>query len=139
MDGRLRPARAARTSVSGTSGSHAIEHGSARLRRLLAAVGLLFRWRCGLVAAADAPPAGPPFPQPEVDRAVYDFAGILSPAAIASAEAMIDTIEARTGAEVVVYTQDSGEYPTTEETRHKALALMDQWGVGRERASTTAS
>ena len=44
----------------------------------------------------------------------------------------IDAIEARTGAEVVVYTQDSGTFPTTDETRDKALALMDQWGVGRK-------
>ena len=86
-----------------------------------------------LAAATNAasPPAGPPFPPPEVDRAVYDFAGILSPRAIADAEATIDAIEARTGSEIAVYTQDSGGYPTTEETEAKALALMDQWGVGR--------
>ena len=77
------------------------------------------------------PPPGPPFPEPEVDRAVYDHAGILSGDAIVEAEAVIDAIEARTGAEVVVYTQNSGEYPTTEETEAKARALMDQWGVGR--------
>ena len=77
------------------------------------------------------PPPGPPFPEPEVDRAVYDHAGILSGDAIVKAEAIIDAIEARTGAEVVVYTQDSGEYPTTEETEAKARALMDQWGIGR--------
>ena len=37
--------------------------------------------------APSAPPPGPPFPAPEVDRAVYDYAGILSPEAIAAAEA----------------------------------------------------
>ncbi|HEV8401655.1 MAG TPA: TPM domain-containing protein [Candidatus Limnocylindrales bacterium] len=84
----------------------------------------------GPVIAA-GPPPGPPFPPPENDRAVYDYAGILSPGAIADAEATIDAIEARTGSEVVVYTQDSGEYPTTDETEAKARALMDQWGVGR--------
>jgi uncharacterized membrane protein YgcG len=67
-----------------------------------------------------------------VDRAVYDFAGVLSPGAIADAEATIDTIEARTAAEIVVYTQDSGSYDlTTDGTREKAAALIDQWGVGR--------
>ena len=45
-----------------------------------------------------------------MDRAVYDFAGILSPDAIVRAEAVIDGIEARTGAEVVVYTQPTGYY-----------------------------
>jgi uncharacterized membrane protein YgcG len=87
----------------------------------------------GPVAAADpsAPPPGPPFPNPEVDRAVYDYAGILSPEAIADAEATIDAIEARTAAEVVVYTQDSRTFPSTEETAGKARKLMDQWGVGR--------
>ncbi len=48
---------------------------------------------------------GPPFPDPEIDRAVYDFAGIFSNDAIVRAEATIDAIEARTAAEVVVYTQ----------------------------------
>ncbi len=48
------------------------------------------------------------------------------------AERVIDQIEARTGAEVVVYTQDSGGFPTTDETEAKARALMDQWGVGRK-------
>ena len=50
-----------------------------------------------------------------------------------AAESTIDAIEARTGAEVVVYTQDSGEYGlTTEETEAKARALIDQWGIGRK-------
>ncbi len=83
-----------------------------------------------LTAASQVPP-GPPFPNPETDRAVYDYAGILSPETIVKAESTIDAIEARTGAEVVVYTQDSGEYPTTEETEQKARALIDQWGIGR--------
>ena len=78
-------------------------------------------------------PPGPPFPDPETDRAVYDQAGLFSPETIVSAESTIDAIEARTGAEVVVYTQDSGEYGlTTEETEAKARALIDQWGIGRE-------
>jgi uncharacterized membrane protein YgcG len=77
-------------------------------------------------------PPGPPFPDPETDRAVYDQAGLFSPETIVEAESTIDAIEARTGAEVVVYTQDSGEYDlTTEETEAKARALIDQWGIGR--------
>jgi uncharacterized membrane protein YgcG len=96
----------------------------------------LFAISTGAASAASpapsAPPPGPPFPAPEVDRAVYDYAGILSPEAIAAAESTIDRIEARTGAEVVVYTQDSGEFPSTDETEAKARALMDQWGVGRK-------
>ena len=82
-------------------------------------------------ASPTAPPPGPPFPNPEVGRAVYDYAGILSATAIADAEAKIDAIEERTGAEIVVYTQNSGEYPTTEETQQKAQALGEQWQVGR--------
>ncbi|MFL5675891.1 MAG: TPM domain-containing protein [Chloroflexota bacterium] len=85
------------------------------------------------VARAAAVPPGPPFPEPQTDVAVYDYAGILSTTAIADAERAIDAIEARTGAEVVVYTQDSGEDALTPaETEAKARALMDQWGVGRK-------
>ena len=81
-------------------------------------------------APADAPPPGPPFPDPEMDRAVYDFAGVFEPETIASVEEMIDRIEERTKAEVVVYTQVV-DFPTTEETERHARALIDQWGVGR--------
>jgi uncharacterized membrane protein YgcG len=77
------------------------------------------------------PAPGPPFPLPVTDRAVYDYAGLFTEATIGKAETTIDAIEARTGAEVVVYTQESGGYPTTDETEAKARALMDQWGVGR--------
>ena len=74
---------------------------------------------------------GPPFPDPETDRAVYDFANILSPEAIADAERRIDAIEQRTAAEIVVYTQLVDYGVTTEETEARARALIDQWGVGR--------
>ena len=75
---------------------------------------------------------GPPFPDPEIDRAVYDFAEILQPDTIVTVESTIDAIEARTGAEVVLYTQEAGYYGiTTEETEERAIALIDQWGVGR--------
>jgi uncharacterized membrane protein YgcG len=86
----------------------------------------------GGVPSQAGPPPGPPFPDPEIDRAVYDYAGILGDDTIVAAEAVIDTIEERTGAEVVVYTQDTGEYNiSTEETEVRARALIDQWGIGR--------
>jgi uncharacterized membrane protein YgcG len=75
--------------------------------------------------------AGPPFPEPIVDQAVYDEAHVFRPATIASAEATIDAIEVRTGAEVVVYSQAVDYGITTEEADAHAQALMDQWGVGR--------
>ena len=76
--------------------------------------------------------AGPPFPEPVAGVAVYDHAGILRPDTIASAEKSIDAIEARTGAEVAVYTQVVEDGRTTEEADRDARALMDQWGVGRK-------
>jgi uncharacterized membrane protein YgcG len=81
-------------------------------------------------APAGAPPEGPPFPDPEIDRAVYDYAGVFLPETIAAVEAAIDRIETRTSAEIVVYTQ-IGSFPTTERTEANAIALIDQWGVGR--------
>ena len=89
-----------------------------------------------VMAAGDAitgvPAPGPPFPDPVDKQAVYDFAGILSPEAIHDAEATIDAIEARTGAEVAVYTQDVDYGVTTEETQARALELIRQWGIGRK-------
>ena len=71
---------------------------------------------------AETPPMapGPPFPDPEIDRAVYDYARILSPDAIVRAEATIDAIEARTAAEVVVYTEPVDYGVSTEETEARA-------------------
>ena len=74
---------------------------------------------------------GPPFPEPEIDRAVYDYAGILSADAIVRAESTIDEIEARTAAEIVVYSQLVDYGVSSEETEMRARALIDQWGVGR--------
>ena len=84
-----------------------------------------------LVMPVVAVAAGPPFPDPVEGRAVYDTAGILSDTAIADAEATIDAIEARTAAEVVVYSQLVDYGVTTGETESRARALIDQWGVGR--------
>ena len=65
--------------------------------------------------------AGPPFPEPVTGVAVYDHAGILRPDTIASAEKSIDAIEARTGAEVAVYTQVVEDGRTTEEADRAKL------------------
>ncbi len=86
----------------------------------------------GAAAAESAIAPGPPFPDPEVDRAVYDQANVLSTPAEAQAEQMIDAIEERTGAEVVVYTQLVHYGITEEEAETHARGLMDQWGVGRK-------
>ena len=80
-------------------------------------------------ARAETPP-GPPYPDPVAGQAVYDTASLFSGATIARAEATIDAIEERTGAEVVVYTQVKPG-ATTESTEDDAIALIDQWGVGR--------
>ena len=104
-----------------------------RTRAVLATVASVL-WLLAIAGGpllAATPEPGPPFPQPETDRAVYDHAGILSDAEITRTERTIDAIEERTGAEVVVYTQDSRTYPTTEQTEGKARALIDQWGIGR--------
>jgi len=108
-------------------------HRSRRALALFAAVLWLVAIAAGpVVAVTTGVPPGPPFPEPETGRAVYDQAGLFSPETIVAAESTIDAIEQRTGAEVVVYTQDSGEYDlTTEETEAKARALIDQWHIGR--------
>ena len=75
--------------------------------------------------------AGPPFPEPVDTQAVYDTAGVLDPATVATVEAQIDQVEAETGAEVVVYTQLVDEGVGYVQAEQHAIALMDQWGVGR--------
>lgn len=82
------------------------------------------------LAFAQAPEAGPPFPPPEFNRTVYDYANILTPETEASVSATIARIEQRTGAEVVVYTQYKPG-SDDESTDDDALALINQWGVGR--------
>ena len=102
--------------------------------RHLAAIVAALAWMAlvgGTVTAADVSP-GPPFPDPVDRQAVYDQAGIFSAEAIARAEATIDAIEERSGAELVVYTQPVGYYSIeTSETERRARALIDQWGIGR--------
>ncbi len=77
------------------------------------------------------PPAGPPYPEPETNVRVYDFADILSPATEQRAEQIIAGIQQRTGAQVVVYTQYKPG-STDESTDQDAIDLINQWGVGRK-------
>ncbi len=92
---------------------------------------------CGLIVLAIAvgspiAAAGPPYPNPIDGVAVYDQAGIFRSDTIAAVEQSIHAIEARTGAEVAVYSQLVEDGRTTEEADRDARALMDQWGVGRK-------
>lgn len=82
------------------------------------------------LAASSAVAAGPPFPDPVEDQAVYDTAGIFQPSTIAELESIIDGAEARSGAEMVVYTQVVPGIGETENFEN-ARALVDQWGIGR--------
>lgn len=85
-----------------------------------------------LLVPASVVAAGPPFPDPTPGIRVYDEAGMIPTAAKESAEATIRRIGDRTGAEVAVYTQVVEDGRTTEEADQDALALMNQWGVGRK-------
>lgn len=102
------------------------------MRRIALTMVLAGSWLLLTIPAVLAVSPGPPFPDPETDRAVYDFAGIFEPRTITEAETIIDAIETRTGAEVVVYTEETGYYGIeTEETERRARALIDAWGIGR--------
>ena len=83
-------------------------------------------------AMAATPPAGPPYPDAVTGQRVYDYAGIFSSGAISQAQSIIDGIEARTGAQVAVYTQVKPESDDLDKANADALALMNQWGVGRK-------
>lgn len=73
----------------------------------------------------------PPFPDPVTDRAVYDPAEAVSPEAEAALERIIDGIEQRSGAEVVVYVRHDPAI-TPDGNAADVRGLMDQWGVGRD-------
>ena len=106
---------------------------SRRLSRLVssAVIGAAAIVTLAALVAGPALAAGPPFPPPVEDQAVYDTAGALRPGTIATVEATIDAIEARTGAEVAVYTQLTPCCEEPADAERNARALMDQWGVGR--------
>ena len=83
-------------------------------------------------AAFAASPVGPPYPSAVDGRRVYDYAGVFSPEAIAEAETIIAGIDARSGAQVAVYTQIKPDSDTLDKANADARALMDQWGIGRK-------
>jgi uncharacterized membrane protein YgcG len=85
-----------------------------------------------LLAVAEVGGAGPPFPSPTPGQYVYDTAAVFAPATRSAVQAQIQAIRDRTGAEIVVYTQVVGYRETTEQAEANALALMNQWGVGRK-------
>lgn len=82
--------------------------------------------------AAVALAGGPPYPEPVSGQRVYDTAGIFDPATIGAASATIARIQSRTGAEIVVYSEDVDYGISSDEAESNAQALMDQWGVGRK-------
>lgn len=84
-----------------------------------------------VVPALPPAAAGPPYPDPIPGVTVYDYAGVLAPSTRQRAAAIIANIEERTGAEVIVYTQVKPESDTPEEAERDAIALIDQYGVGR--------
>ena len=75
--------------------------------------------------------SGLAFPDPVNDQAVYDPADALDPQTEAMLESQIDAIEARSGAEVVIYTRVA-QTINNDTNLADARRLMDQWGIGRE-------
>ena len=106
------------------------------LRRALLAAASVAALLAGLVPAVIA--AGPPFPDPVDNQAVYDSAAVLKPATIAKVEAAIDRIEADTGAEIVVYTQLVPDGVSEAEAEFHAQSRWTS-GASAAPASTTAS
>ena len=102
--------------------------GPRRVRRSVAlSIGL--GWL--LVTAGAAVAAGPPFPGPVPGVVVYDEAGIFSEATEAEATRLIEAIEARTGAEIVVYAQTKPG-ADADVAAADGQALGNQWAVGRQ-------
>jgi uncharacterized membrane protein YgcG len=85
-----------------------------------------------LVPDLPSAPAGPPYPEPIAGVTVYDYAGVLAPSTRQRAASVIAGIEERTGAEVIVYTQVKPSSDTPDEAERDAIALVDQYGVGRQ-------
>jgi uncharacterized membrane protein YgcG len=100
-----------------------------RMRRVAAlGLGLLV----GLLLASSVRAAGPPFPDPVANQAVYDETGILSTDEMTGLEQQIDAIEGRSGAEIAIYLQVSPSLGSNADAnRNAARDLMQQWGVGR--------
>ena len=99
------------------------------MKRVRAALALAAAASFGALGAAAA---GPPFPDPVIDQTVYDEAGVWRTETEAQATAIIADIERRSGAEIVAYSQVVDYGIDTDTAERHAIALMDQWGVGRE-------
>jgi uncharacterized membrane protein YgcG len=84
----------------------------------------------GSVNAVEPSP-GPPFPDPVEAQRIYDFAGIFSADVRAQAESRLLDIEVRTGSQIAVLTQSRQENVSDQQADADALALINQWGVGR--------
>lgn len=84
-----------------------------------------------VVPELPAAPPGPPYPDPIPGVFVYDHAAVFAPETRAAAAAIIAGIRERTGAEVVVYTQLKPESDSPAKAERDAIALIDQYGVGR--------
>jgi uncharacterized membrane protein YgcG len=94
--------------------------------RLFAPLALVFTLLAPSVALAYS------LPPSEPGRSVYDFAGLWTPATIASATATVKAIKVRTGAEVAVVSIPTGlDSVSTGQARTDALAIMNTWGVGQ--------
>jgi uncharacterized membrane protein YgcG len=134
MDTGKKSARAGRSISSMARPVRAEAALDRRIRRV--AVGLtgafLAAWLAVAGVAAATPPAGPPYPDAVAGERVYDYAGIFSPGTIAEAKSIISAIEIRTGAQVAVYTQVKPASDDLAKANADALALMNQWGVGRK-------
>ena len=79
-----------------------------------------------------SPAPGPAFPDPIDGLRVYDYAEVISPGVIERLGDTIAAIEERTGAQIVIYTQVKPEADNAGRTEQDAIALIDQWGVGRQ-------
>ena len=106
-------------------------HGVLRKRVRASAAAVIGVAAIVLASAATAAAAGPPYPSPQAGVRVYDEAGIFSDAAKIQAESTIRRIEERSRAQVAVYTQVVENGRSFDEANGDALALMNQWGVGR--------
>jgi len=81
-----------------------------------------------LAKAAVAP--GPPFPDQQSDRFIYDQASAFSPAVRQAMTVALAALKQDTGADVVVYTQVKAASKTADQVKADASALLGQWQVG---------
>ena len=91
------------------------------------AISLTFTLASMILAAT---PPGPPYPGAVAGQSVYDYAAVLSPKQVASAEQTIASIQSRTGVQVVVLTQVKPASTSYGQANADALALMTQWNIG---------